>query len=643
MIVLGLYFGHDASVCVIKNGKVVAFREKERYVRLKHAIALDANDINACLNDANLKLTDIDYCGLTSTQSVEYILPELNNLNITLGKTDRHKLPCTMTDELNVNTKHMYKMASGLMQDTMKVPHKYSNFFSADFQEKTLKDDNFFGGFEHFIDTGLWSRVNKLGDISNTSYKPFINNTIRFGFHYPATLTMGNTSIPSYCFSHHFAHASYSFYQSPYKESAILTHDGGGHGGSYLCGFFAYGIENKIYSLTPHHLSAGELYDYSAVRLGFDLAGGAGKLMGLSAYGEPTFFDDRFVGNYYDQGMIGPKKWIEHCNRIAKHDPRYKYEDFGNTEKILSKVNVDFASSTQKIFEETMLKAVRTVKSITSNLSKNNNSLCLGGGAALNCPSNSIIKNSNEFKNISILPATIDSGLSIGSALAIYYNLANNKRTIDKKNDSPIIGYLGSHKSDGEENIVAAIKKYEHGIKVKNISTASKLMAKAISDNKVIGIFYGKSEVGPRALGHRSIIANATYKDNWARVNLIKKREQWRPFAPAVLEGDESRYFDELANKSYFMLVNANVTAKSIPAVTHVDNSARVQVVTKDCGLFFDFLVEYKKLSSHSVVLNTSFNGPGSPIVETPEEALDFLMNSQLDAVFFKNYMIERA
>ena len=395
-----------------------------------------------------------------------------------------------------------------------------------------------------------------------------------------------------------------------------------------------------MYPLTPHHLAVGELYDFSAVRLGFDLNGGAGKLMGLAAYGEPVFFDQNFVGNWHDTGRKSAQDWIEHCEQRAK-ELGYDLNQFGDPAHILAPVNVDFAASCQKITEEVMLTGTATLAKALAASEIQTKNLCLSGGVALNCPANARIISESGFSKVSILPAVIDSGLSIGSALAIYYNLLNHPRK-ERATTSPTQGYLGLSGSHTTDIIEQALNDFGDQLRLTRLVNSAKKIAQYLNDDKLIALFYGRSEIGPRALGHRSILANPQIKNNWARVNNVKKREHWRPFAPAVLDKFVSDYFSVSEAESYFMLVNATVLKASIPAVTHVDGSARVQSVTKDCGLFYDVLSEFHELSGIPVVLNTSFNGPGEPVIETPEEAIRFFLASELDALFFDGYLLRR-
>ena len=231
-------------------------------------------------------------------------------------------------------------------------------------------------------------------------------------------------------------------------------------------------------------------------------------------------------------------------------------------------------------------------------------------------------------------------GLSIGSALGLYYNLMENKREI---NDScPKQAYLGLKSSCANNLILKTIDKYNDKVNCLEFKDTPKTIAKDLHENKVIGLFYGRSEIGPRALCHRSIIANPKYLKNWQRVNEIKSRESWRPFAPIILEGEEDKYFYGCPFPSYFMLFNALLKTDEIPAITHVDRTSRIQSINKDCGIIYEVLIEFQKLDNIPVLMNTSFNGAGEPIVETPSNAIEFLLKNKIDILYFENHKVIR-
>jgi carbamoyltransferase len=312
----------------------------------------------------------------------------------------------------------------------------------------------------------------------------------------------------------------------------------------------------------------------------------------------------------------------------------------GDKDKITDPINVDIAASTQKLFEECYLYAAHASHSLLAKSGIKTNNLCLTGGTALNCPSNSKVYNEGPFDNLFIEPSCSDEGLAVGSALYLYHHLQGNKLSVKTKNTF-ISPYFG--RTIKEDEIVEALKKFESKIIYKKSNDTTKQAAQDVFSNKVIAWYEGKSEIGPRALGHRSLVSNPTYKDNWKRVNKIKQREWWRPFAPSVLEEEADKWFANMPFPSPYMLFTGQViNSEKIPAITHVDNSSRIQTVNKSSGQYYQMIKEFYKLSKIPLIMNTSFNGPGEPIIETPEQALNFLLNTELDVLYIDGYKVER-
>lgn len=645
MNVLGLHFGHDASVAVIRNGELVSCVERERLARVKHVIGLHSDDILLSLADAGLQLSDIDYCAITSTQLVECVLLDPDNLSLDLVRDIRHTLPCTLVDELNLPPREFAKLASGAREHFFSPgENKFYRPLLPDADRLLQEPRSFYGSFEHFIDSPIWRQTRTLKDISQTDYRDFLySDSFRHGFHYPGRVHIKGHTLPCYYYSHHFAHAAYSFYESPFEEAAILTHDGGGGGGYTSCGFFAYGYKNRLVPITPHHLHIGEIYDFAANSLGLGVVGGAGKLMGLSAYGNPRFFSHDWVGNFHDLQERAPSEWMEHCLSRAQQ-LGYDLAPLGKKDQILAPINVDIAASTQKLAEEILSLSVTSLHEALLKSGVRTKNICFSGGFALNCPGNRSALKGGPYEKVFVPPAIHDGGLSAGAALALYYNLADQPRT--PKKSSPKQAYLGLASSAAPERIRNALAQFEHSIEVTELKDTAAEAAQMLSQNKIVAWFDGRSEIGPRALGHRSILSNPKYIENWKRVNIIKGRESWRPLAPVILEEDIDEHYENLDQPSYFMLFNFMVRSKDTPATTHVDGSARVQMVNADCGEFHRILKFLKEKTGSSAVMNTSFNGPGEPVVELPEHAIRFLLNSPketpLDALFFPGYKVTR-
>lgn len=637
MIILGLHFGHDASVSIIRDGEVLLNVERERVSRIKHAISLSAEDVRLCLEDAGVGLEEIDYCTVTSTQYVEYAFVDPSKLKVTFEPHEGHRLPCTLVDRLHVTPAQMNeRKVESLRWVVRNAPkHIYFDMFP-DAPAYVNDDERFFGAFESFITLDLWSKRRSLRDVSRTDYSPLLqNDEVSYGFHYPVTVELLGRRIAGYVCSHHYAHAAYAFYKSPFGSAAILSHDGGP---SYMSGLFAYGRDNRLYPWAPNWLAMGETYEFAALAVGLGGIGSTGKLMGLAAYGKPRFYSPDFVGNHYDAGRRHPREWIKHCVREAT-SMGYDLTPMGDRRRLLEPVNVDIAASTQRLVEETMVFAANSLHQALAGSGVQTSDLCLSGGVALNCPANTRIREESAFRSTFIPPAVGDGGLATGSALALYYNVLGNPR--HPRPESPSIAYLGLNASASEGLLRETLDRYAERVSIEPCDAAVRA-AGDVADDRVIGWFEGRSEVGPRALGHRSILANPAIARNWARVNAIKGREEWRPFAPAVPEEDADRFFGGVAFPSYFMLLNASVRSTKLPAITHRDGSARVQTVSAEVGEFHRLLAELGRRTGVPVVLNTSFNGPGEPIVETPGQALEFLLRTNLDAVYFKGLRVTR-
>jgi carbamoyltransferase len=404
---------------------------------------------------------------------------------------------------------------------------------------------------------------------------------------------------------------------------------------------FYLGKAHRLYPLLPHHLTLGAMYDRVGMALGLGVTGPAGKLMGLAAYGQPRFFDSKFVGNYYDHKAAFPSKdfasaWIYHCVKEAR-SRGYDMTAYGNPEVATAAVNADIAASTQKLFEAIRMRAVEALHGMLSKSRLRTANLCLSGGTALNCPSNTQIYNESAFNAVHVEPACDDGGLAIGAALALFHNIMDNPRNGEPPYPS---AYQGVKYAEGD--IETALEQHRSALRVEKLGAVGERAAQDLAANRVIAWYQGRSEAGPRALGHRSIIADPRSAENWARVNRIKKREQWRPFAPAVLESEAQHWFGDAPAHSPHMLFNARVLDARIPAVTHVDGTARIQTVRESDGGYHDLIQAFARYTEVPVVMNTSFNGPGQPIVETPSDAVDFFVQSELDALYIGDFRVER-
>jgi carbamoyltransferase len=461
---------------------------------------------------------------------------------------------------------------------------------------------------------------------------------------------------------HHQSHAGSAFYPSPFEESAILTIDGVGE---WATTTIAYGDGNNIKFLKeinfPHSL--GLLYSAFTYYTGFKVNSGEYKVMGLAPYGEPKYVD-LILNNLIDLKDDGSFKLnMEYFNFVAgltmtneKFNKLFGGEP-RKPESELTQREMDLARSVQDVTEIAMIKMAKHIKKVTGE-----KYLALAGGVALNCVANGKILRENIFDDIWIQPAAGDAGGALGAALFTWYQYFNNPREADNKTDFQKGSYLGPEFS---------VNQIEQFLKSNNIK-GHKLSdedlynkcADLLNSENVIGWFQGRMEFGPRALGNRSIIGDARSSKMQSVMNLkIKFRESFRPFAPAVLEDKVSDYFEidrpspymllvadvrkerrvpmSEEEKSYFGIKKLNVKRSDIPAVTHVDYSARIQTISQTTNpRFYSLVAEFDKKHGSAVVVNTSFNVRGEPIVCTPEDAYRCFMRTDMDVLALGNYLL---
>ena len=583
MIILGLTLGHDASVSLLKNGKMVSSISCERVYREKKTSYMDWVAIDYVLSSANTSFEEVDF--------------------ISIGGYDKWVCNDFIKIYLDENEDNPFKG---------KLPNltKY--------------------GYDILNDNWMVTPTTDRGTV------PFLNvNVVIEGYYVKK----------GFLVNHQTAHASSTFYTSPFKKSVILTLDASGEY-SEKSGSYHYGENDRLEILGSPNTLIGVFYDKMTdwLSIGPGLTK-AGTLMGLSSFGKPNEiaineWKDFIINNngnlslsdldfYYVMGSklsgLPPhtyREWIKGDKELLLQKP----ENSGHR-TILTKSEVDtvkgmdIASSVQYIFEKVVLMFVDELYELTKSYNKGN--LCLAGGSFLNCNVNYKILKESSFKNIYIYPASGDDGLSVGASLYAYHHILGNDK--NGYNNSEIV-YTGKKYSDetiGEEYDVT-------------------LIAKMISESKIVAWYQGGSEFGPRALGNRSFIANPTNPDMKDILNKrIKFREWFRPFAPSVTEEDCQKYFD-IDVPSPFMLYTCPVkTPKLIPSITHVDGTARVQTVNKkDNQTYYELIKEVEKFTNIPMVLNTSLNVNGQPIVETINEAIDLFNDSDVDAIVINNRMI---
>ena len=585
MHILGISaFYHDSAACLVRDGEIIAAAQEERFTRKKHDASFPNNAIEFCLKTGGVQVSDLDYVGFYDKPFIKFE----RILETYLGIAPK-----------------------GLKQYLSAIP-------------VWLKDK-------------LWTRGNIRKNL---------------GYEGPVIFS-----------EHHESHAASAFFPSPFKEAAILTMDGVGE---WATSSLALGKNNKIELLQELHFphSLGLLYSAFTYYLGFKVNSGEYKVMGLAPYGKPIYCnlirehlidlkDDgsfRMNMEYFDY-LGGMTMTNEKFAAIFDHPTR-------KSESQLTQKEMDIAASLQEVTEEIMVKMARYIRQITGM--KN---LCLAGGVALNCVGNGKILKEKIFENIWIQPAAGDAGSALGVALCCWYQMLDNKR-VTNGCDAMKGAYLGPHYKDSE------IKNYldTENIPYRKLGEIelSKTITTDLKAGKVVGWFQGPMEFGPRALGGRSIIGDPRNPKMQSIMNLkIKYRESFRPFAPSVLAEKVNEWFEMDSESPYMLLVARvredkritmteeqkklfgidllNVPRSQIPAITHVDYSARIQTVHKDTNKrFYDLISEFEKETKCPVLINTSFNVRGEPIVCTPEQAFLCFMRTEMDTLVLENFVIDK-
>jgi len=578
-------FYHDSAACLVKDGEIIAAAQEERFTRKKHDFAFPIHAINYCLKEAGISVKDLSYVGFYEKPFVKF--------------------------ERLLYTYLTY------------APLGIRSFLKA---------------------MPLWLKQ-----------KIFLKDLIIRELDYH-----GEIIFPE----HHESHAASAFYPSPFDKAAILTIDGVGEWTSASFGSGEgnqFGLRSEI--KFPHSL--GLLYSAFTYYIGFRVNSGEYKLMGLAPYGEPIYSDvikKELIDIKTDGSFKLNMKYFNYCAGLTMTNARFHKLFKGPPRKPESKITqkfMDIARSIQDVTEEVMLKMADHIHKVTGM-----ENLCLAGGVALNCVGNGKILREGKFKNIWIQPAAGDAGGALGTALFIWYRYLDKPRASDDQHDKQHGSYLGPQYHDGE--IKASLDRigarYEQVLE-RDLPVR---IAEFIKEQKVVGLFNGRLEFGPRALGSRSIIADARSEKMQSILNLkIKFRESFRPFAPSVLEEKMGAYFDLKCPSPYMLLVapvqksqieentavpengdllkKLNVKRSTIPAVTHVDNSARVQTVSKETNPFYHQIIEeFHKQTGSPVIINTSFNVRGEPIVCTPEDAYRCFMCTDMDYLIVGNFICEK-
>lgn len=586
MFILGISaFYHDSAACIVCDGNILAAAQEERFTRKKHDHDFPTNAVKFCLDFAGIKIEDVSYVTFYDKPFLKF--------------------------ERILETYFAY------------APKGIKSFIKS--MPLWLKE-------KLWIKEVIKNKINYQGEILFTE--------------------------------HHQSHAASAFFPSPFNQAAILTIDGVGE---WATTSYGVGNENKIELLAemkfPHSL--GLLYSAFTYYTGFKVNSGEYKVMGLAPYGEPKYVD-LIYNNLLDLKEDGSFKldmsYFDFCAGLTMTSKKFN-KLFGGQARIpeskLTQREMDLARSVQEVTNEIILRMAKHIKKETGQ-----NKLCLAGGVALNCVANGLLLKEKIFDDIWIQPAAGDSGGALGAAIYTWYQYLNNNRSADDKNDFQQGSYLGPIYSNDSVSNFLDFHKVSYQF-LEDEALFNKI-ADLLNEEKVIGLFQGRMEFGPRALGARSIIGDARSTTMQSKMNLkIKYRESFRPFAPSVLEEKISDYFEIDQPSPYMLLVadikkerqkpmsdveqklfgidKLNIVRSDLPAITHIDYSARIQSVNKDTNPFYYKLIEtfYKKYNC-AVIINTSFNVRGEPIVCSIEDAFRCFMQTEIDYLVLNNYIISK-
>ena len=592
--ILGLSaYYHDSAAALIKNGEIVAAAQEERFTRKKHDAGFPEHAIRYCLAECGLKLSDVD--------------------------------------EVVFYDKPLVKFERLLETYLSYAPNGLRSFIAA--MPVWLKE-------KLYLKSTLKTELAALGELKKAD-------------------------LPTLLFSeHHQSHAASAFFPSPFEKAAVLCLDGVGEWSTTTAWLGDGDTLSPLWELDfPHSL--GLLYSAFTYYTGFKVNSGEYKLMGLAPYGEPQYVDlilDNLMDLKEDGTFRLDMSYFNYCTGLTMTNKKFD-KLFGapprKPEGELAQREMDLAASIQKVTEEVVLRLAKTVQKETG--CKN---LCLAGGVALNCVSNGELLRAGIFDDIWVQPAAGDAGGALGAALTAWYERHNGKRTVNPS-DSMQGSYLGPR--FGRDEIRAQLDKSGAVYQVLEDDQLLPLLADVLAAENVVGWFQGRMEFGPRALGGRSIIGDPRSTKMQSVMNLkIKYRESFRPFAPSVLNEDVSKYFVHDCPSPYMLMVapvseetripmtaeqeqlfgieKLNIPRSELPSITHVDYSARIQTVHTETNPRYHGLISaFKEKTDCSVLINTSFNVRGEPIVCTPEDAYRCFMRTEMDYLVVENFLLEKS
>jgi carbamoyltransferase len=595
MYILGISaYYHDSAAALIKDGDILSAVQEERFTRIKHDNSFPQNSILYCLNQAKISADELDYI-------IYYEKPFL------------------------------------------KFERLLETYFS--FAPKGIL--SFISAMPIWVKEKIFQKMHLIRELKKI---------------FPGEFNWENKLLFS---EHHLSHAASAFYPSPFDRAAVLTMDGvGEYTTTSLC--IGNGSNLNVHKEIHFPHSIGLLYSAFTFYCGFKVNSGEYKLMGLAPYGSPKYVDlikSTLIDIKEDGSFHLNMKYFDYATGLRMTNQRFNKLFDGpprKTEDELTQKYMDIAASIQKVTEEVVLKLARNIAKDT-----NEKNLCLAGGVALNCVANGVLQRAGLFKNIWIQPAAGDAGGSIGAALVAYYIYKNKKRVIPpNQNDNMKGSYLGPKYCSSE--IKKALNSFDAIYSEMSEEEIIEYTASKLSQGKIVGWMQGRCEFGPRALGNRSILGDPRNPNMQKNLNLkIKYRESFRPFAPSILEEEVNQWFDTknknpymlfvsllLKNKRYDLskfdkipngLEKLHLVRSDIPSVTHVDFSARVQTVSRNINEKFYMLIDsFKKKTNCPMLINTSFNIRGEPIVCSPEDAFRCFMATELDLLVIDNFILKK-
>ena len=584
-------FYHDSAACMLVDGKIIAAAQEERFTRKKHDPGYPYHSINFVLRYSNLKLSEVDHIVF--------------------------------------------------------------------FEKPFLKFERLLETYVAFAPRGFvsFAKAMPLWIKEKLFQKNFLFNKLK-------SHDRNYTSDENIFFSdHHLSHAASAFYPSPFNEAIILTADGVGE---WATTTVAIGKDNNLEIKKEIHFphSLGLLYSAFTYFIGFKVNSGEYKLMGLAPYGNPIYVKQiKQIIDIKDDGTFRlDQKYFNYATGLTMTNNKFN-QLFGQkprdpVNENITQFHMDIAASIQNVTEEIMIKLA---KSIRKEYGLKN--LCLAGGVALNCVANGKILKDKIFDNIWIQPASGDAGGSLGAALALWYAENQNKRDVNL-NDSMNGSYLGNEFSQTE--IEQELTSIGANFEILRYEDLINKTSEFLSNEKAIGWFQGRMEFGPRALGGRSILGDPRSEKMQKNLNLkVKYRESFRPFAPSILREDVSKWFEIDVDSPYMLLVadinpkkkiemndeqkklfgidKLNIKRSEIPAVTHVDYSARIQTVSEKTNKpYYDLISKFKEKTGCPVIINTSFNVRGEPIVNSPTDAFNCFMGTELDYLVIGNCILDK-